>query len=59
MDRATARERLESMLAELDRSIGVLRGDPEYERSAADAGADLADADRNQAMLEEIGRAHV
>ncbi|MEU7002103.1 TraR/DksA family transcriptional regulator [Nonomuraea sp. NPDC046570] len=53
MDDTTARERLESMLAELDRSIGVLRGDPVAvrDRSAADAGSDLTDADRTQAML--------
>ncbi|MFD1936218.1 MULTISPECIES: TraR/DksA family transcriptional regulator [Nonomuraea] len=53
MDDTTARERLESMLAELDRSIGVLRGDPVpvADRSAADAGSDLTDSDRAQAML--------
>ncbi|MEU5862132.1 MULTISPECIES: TraR/DksA C4-type zinc finger protein [unclassified Nonomuraea] len=53
MDVATARRRLEDMLVELDRSIGVLRGDPVAirERSAADAGSDLTDADRAQAML--------
>lgn len=53
MDVTTACERLEGMLAELDRSIGVLRGDPVAvrDRSAADAGSDLTDADRAQAML--------
>ncbi|MEV0996076.1 TraR/DksA family transcriptional regulator [Nonomuraea sp. NPDC050202] len=53
MDVTTARERLEEMLAELDRSIGVLQGDPVAvrEHSAADAGSDLTDADRAQAML--------
>ncbi|MFI7609622.1 TraR/DksA family transcriptional regulator [Nonomuraea terrae] len=53
MDVTTARERLEFMLAELDRSIGVLRGDPVAvrDRSTADAGSDLTDADRAQAML--------
>ncbi|MFI6479643.1 TraR/DksA family transcriptional regulator [Nonomuraea sp. NPDC050663] len=53
MDVTTARERLESMLADIDRSIAVLRGDPVAvrDRSAADAGADLTDADRVQAML--------
>ncbi|GAA2903082.1 hypothetical protein GCM10010517_69050 [Streptosporangium fragile] len=58
MDVVTARERLESMLVELDRSIGVLRGDPGAlrDRSPADAGADLTDADRNQAMLEVATR---
>ncbi|GIH80576.1 TraR/DksA family transcriptional regulator [Planobispora longispora] len=54
MDDATARMRLQNMLLELDRSIGVLRGDPQAERdrSAADAGSDLTDADRNRAMLD-------
>ncbi|MFI7466486.1 TraR/DksA family transcriptional regulator [Nonomuraea sp. NPDC049646] len=53
MDVTTARKRLEDMLAELDRSIGVLQGDPVAirEHSAADAGSDLTDADRAQAML--------
>ncbi len=58
MDDATARMRLESMLQELDRSIGVLRGDPVavQDRSAADAGSDLTDADRTQAMLDVASR---
>jgi DnaK suppressor protein len=53
VDVMTVRERLEDMLAELDRSIGVLQGDPVAvrEHSAADAGSDLTDADRAQAML--------
>ncbi|MCA2229127.1 TraR/DksA family transcriptional regulator [Nonomuraea aurantiaca] len=53
MDDATARKQLEKMLADLDRSIGVLQGDPVAIRdySAADAGSDLTDADRAQAML--------
>ncbi|WP_185949767.1 TraR/DksA family transcriptional regulator [Microbispora sp. KK1-11] len=58
MDVATARMRLESMLAELDRSISVLRGDPVAgrDRSLADAGADLTDADRTRAMLDAASR---
>ncbi|MFC4588126.1 TraR/DksA family transcriptional regulator [Sphaerisporangium corydalis] len=58
MDDATARVQLESMLAELDRSITVLRGDPVAvgDRSAADAGSDLTDADRAQAMIEVATR---
>jgi DnaK suppressor protein len=58
VDLATARMRLESMLNELDRSIGVLRGDPValQERSAADAGSDLTEADRTQAMLDVASR---
>jgi DnaK suppressor protein len=53
VDDTTARERLEKILADLDRSIGVLQGDPVAirEHSAADAGSDLTDADRAQAML--------
>ncbi|WP_248965724.1 TraR/DksA family transcriptional regulator [Sphaerisporangium perillae] len=58
MDDATARAQLESMLAELDRSIRVLRGDPVAvgDRSAADAGSDLTDADRAQAMIDVATR---
>jgi len=53
VDDATARKQLEKMLTDLDRSIGVLQGDPVAirEHSAADAGSDLTDADRAQAML--------
>jgi DnaK suppressor protein len=55
---AIARVRLERMLAELDRSIGTLRGDPltPWDRSPADAGSVLTDADRNLAMLEAANR---
>ncbi|WP_433244764.1 TraR/DksA family transcriptional regulator [Streptosporangium sp. CA-135522] len=58
MDAATARVRLESMLAELDRSIKVLRGDPlaVWDRSAADAGSVLTDVDRVRAMLDAATR---
>ncbi|MEV6985112.1 TraR/DksA family transcriptional regulator [Sphaerisporangium sp. NPDC051017] len=58
MDDATARTQLESMLAELDRSIKVLRGDSVMvgDRSAADAGSDLTDADRRQAMNDVATR---
>jgi DnaK suppressor protein len=58
VDDATARAQLESMLAELDRSIMVLRGDPVAvgDRSAADAGSDLTDADRAQAMIDVATR---
>jgi DnaK suppressor protein len=58
VDDATVRTRLTSMLAELERSIRVLRGEPVAvrDRSAADAGADLTDADRTQAMLEVASR---
>ncbi|MBO4274116.1 TraR/DksA family transcriptional regulator [Microbispora triticiradicis] len=57
MDVATARMRLESMLHELDRSIGVLRaGTDRHDGSSADAGAGLTDADRTRAMLDAAGR---
>ncbi|WP_326644373.1 TraR/DksA family transcriptional regulator [Streptosporangium sp. NBC_01755] len=58
MDVATARERLKSMLAELDRSIGVLRGDSlaARDRSPADAGSELTDSDRDRALLEVATR---
>ncbi|MEO3810905.1 TraR/DksA family transcriptional regulator [Sphaerisporangium sp. B11E5] len=58
MDDATARTQLKSMLAELDRSIMVLRGDPDVpgDRSLADAGSDLTDADRARAMLDVATR---
>ncbi|GAA0920506.1 TraR/DksA family transcriptional regulator [Nonomuraea longicatena] len=54
MDSATAaRDRLKTMLAEIDRSIGILAGEPVAvrDRSSADAGSDLTDADRVQAMV--------
>jgi DnaK suppressor protein len=58
VDDATARAQLENMLAELDRSIMVLRGDPVAvgDRSAADAGSDLTDADRARAMIDVATR---
>ncbi|GHE46494.1 hypothetical protein GCM10017673_55550 [Streptosporangium violaceochromogenes] len=57
MDTVTARMRLEHMLAQLDRSIAILRRDAltGWDRSPADAGAVLTDADRSLAMLEAAG----
>jgi DnaK suppressor protein len=54
VDNATARKRLLATLEELDRSIGMLRGDPlpVRDRSLSDAGADLTDADRTRALLD-------
>ncbi|MEU0521307.1 TraR/DksA family transcriptional regulator [Streptosporangium sp. NPDC006007] len=54
MNAETVRVRLQNMLVELDRSIAVLRGDPQagWDRSPADAGSVLTEADRNLAMLE-------
>lgn len=52
MENVTVRRRLESMLSDLDRSIRTLRDDPPAERSGADAGADLTEAERVRAMLD-------
>ncbi len=58
METATARKRLEQMRDELERSIAVLTGDQErddraldYPRDPADAGANLSESERTQAML--------
>jgi DnaK suppressor protein len=57
MNTAAARERLEQIRAELDRSILVLTGEhqdewvPEYPQDAADAGANLAETERTEAVL--------
>lgn len=53
----TARRRLDEMLADLDRSIEVLRQEhPEAEHHTADAGASLSDTDRIDAALEAMRR---
>ena len=58
MDVATARKRLEEMRGELDRTIAVLEGDrpaemglPDAPQDQADAGTNLSEADRSQAVL--------
>jgi len=58
MDVTNARQRLEEIRDELDRSILVLRaGQPEgdwaagYPQDPADAGANLSEADRSEAVL--------
>ena len=57
MDTADARQRLEQILGNLDRSILVLTGEhqdewvPEYPQDPADAGANLAETERTEAML--------
>ncbi len=58
MDTATARKRLEEMRGELDKSITVLQGEQPTERSGsdspqdpADAGTNLSENDRTQAVL--------
>ncbi len=62
MDTATAQTRLEGMLADLDRSIAILKGehpDPRvfgYDNHPADAGTNLSDADRIEAALDAMKR---
>ncbi|MER7545463.1 TraR/DksA family transcriptional regulator [Actinomadura sp.] len=57
VDIAAARSRLEVMLADLERSIAILRGEtPEHDNSAADAGAGLTAHDRVEAALESLER---
>ncbi|HEY2574839.1 MAG TPA: TraR/DksA C4-type zinc finger protein [Streptosporangiaceae bacterium] len=64
MDTATARKRLEEICHDLDRSITVLQGENHreedasaaYQRDPADAGANLSEADRSQAVLEAAQR---
>ncbi len=56
MDVMTARERLEEIRVELDRSITVLNGagdqEPgDYPQDPADAGANLSENERSQAVL--------
>ncbi|MGI8330972.1 TraR/DksA family transcriptional regulator [Actinomadura scrupuli] len=62
MDTATARKRLEGMLADLDRSISILKGEspepdaPDYDHHPADAGTSLSDADRSEAAQQAMER---
>jgi len=57
MDVIAARQRLEEIRSELDRSITVLKGNGEQEKSGdypqdpADAGANLSENDRSEAVL--------
>lgn len=58
MDTTTARKRLEETRDELDRSIMVLQGDrpledrsAEYPRDPADAGSNLSETERVEAVL--------
>lgn len=58
MDVISARKRLEEICTELDRSIMVLNGGKDehqwsgdYPQDAADAGANLSETDRSQAVL--------
>ena len=69
MDTVTARKRLEEMRGELDKSIMVLQGEQPAERSGsdspqdpADAGSNLSENDRTQAVLAaakvQLGAVH-
>jgi DnaK suppressor protein len=58
MDTAIARKRLEEMRSEIERSISVLKGEQEedervldYPRDPADAGANLSESERSEAIL--------
>jgi DnaK suppressor protein len=58
MDTATARKRLEEIGSELDKSISVLKGEQpqderilDYPRDPADAGANLSESERTEAIL--------
>ncbi len=63
MDVTTARRRLEEICNELDRSIGVLNGKGDHSASAgdypqdpADAGANLSESERSEAVLAAARR---
>ncbi|HEX4061979.1 MAG TPA: TraR/DksA family transcriptional regulator [Streptosporangiaceae bacterium] len=63
MDNATARKHLEEIRHDLDKSITVLLGDNHRNGAVssspadpADAGANLSEADRSQAVLEAAQR---
>ena len=56
MELSTARERLEEMRADLDRTLSVLLGEHDLARGggaeAGDAGSNLTEADRNAASVQ-------
>ncbi len=63
MDVIAARQRLEEICSELDRSITVLKGNGDqgnwsgdYPRDPADAGANLSETDRSEAVLDVARR---
>lgn len=65
MDTAIARKHLEEIQAELERSIAVLRGEAEqdervsdYPQDPADAGANLSESERTQAVLHVARTQH-
>lgn len=58
MDTTTARKRLEEIRGEIERSISVLTGEYDHEartsgypQDPADAGSNLSESDRSEAML--------
>jgi RNA polymerase-binding transcription factor DksA len=65
MDTAIARKHLEEIQAELERSIAVLKGEAEqderasdYPQDPADAGANLSESERTQAVLHVARTQH-
>jgi DnaK suppressor protein len=63
MDVTVARQRLEEIRGELDRSIGVLNGSGghsrwagDYPQDPADAGANLSESERSEAVLAAARR---
>lgn len=58
MEISIARKRLEEMRADLDRTVSVLTGEHHLVRGggaeAGDAGANLTEADRNEASMETL-----
>jgi DnaK suppressor protein len=65
MDTTTARKRLEEIRGELERSIAVLKGEQEqdervldYPQDPADAGANLSESERTQAVLHVARTQH-
>jgi DnaK suppressor protein len=65
VDTTTARKRLEEIRHDLERSISVLMGENHRDGAVsgspadpADAGANLSEADRSQAVLEAAERQH-
>jgi DnaK suppressor protein len=62
VDTATARKRLERLRDELEKSITVLNGErteelvPQYPQDPADAGANLSESERTEAVLAAAQR---
>jgi DnaK suppressor protein len=63
MDTAIARKRLDEIRSEIERSISVLKGEQEedervldYPRDPADAGANLSESERSEAILAAARR---